>query len=1453
MRRRLMKHLKRFGACFLSFTLILLMAPGLGTEPESSRANAAVVRGPWENQKAKGKREKAKMATGSGQRATDRGPLTTDKIPVRVTWDLQGRIQDGKLRVNQAWMDIRSFEVDGVPSSGTLSPTGKRLLQRPPHLVPLSTSGGGPGERRGLETARTSFRADAKPIGVLAALRSPTRRLSAGAVAATEPKSIEVMVSPTKALPGSQVTVSGKLPPGSQIPIVRVLFRVCDFTRGMAEAPVGSDGRFRVDITIPEDALVGPSEVIVAGGAGDQTVSGRAPFSVLSCPLAGSVSGVVLVEQPNGTTKPAQGATSLLLTPNPKHFQSDPSDPAPPFFVFHAPTDNKGKFLYKPVDPGNYILTANPKDQGAVVEWKLIEVKCGEHLTVNILGKIIPTLKPCVAWKQMNPGKSPPLVALTHKPGPAAGPHIGTFASMPGKGKPLMNTFKAILPFSTEGAQVRFRFGNVKTVAAQPKAELYLDSWGATVDMSEFPPGEYKVSIEVLDPKQPSVPACTLDTNLSFTMIDVPWFNSGWIQQSKVEIKSNPVRYEFTGLLPKPAFNFNKPLNLEFATLDNIVTFGIPIKETLYLDGTWTGQATATAKITFLDFNLLNKMASYTPSGGQYQSRPYAFKLPTLHSSLVDETIKIFAVGCCIPEVAWIGVSLSLHIAAFIEVDSTIKKDLKVNVIISPGGTFGLTFTAEIDALLCDGDAGVEPQLTMKLPIYYDLNCSPPFGFDDPCFSVDAVFFYKVVCFWIFKSSGSKTKHIYEFGCDPPNTCNPGQQLMAGSESKTWLPGPAWPDLSDQRSASSQNPEAPLSPKPSVASDGAGHALAVWLDDPSPEVLTDRQFYYSYYDGTRWSPPQRLNSEEALVDHARIAFLGPNRALAVWMQSKLTHEQAHEADVSTLMRNGELYYALWDGRTWSESAPITNDNMIDAKPSLASDPSTGRAMLVWMRTDQFVSFDSPPLTEIYYASFDGRQWSQPAHLAPRGRAIDYQPSVQFDRRGQAVAVWLRDVDGNLMTREDRQILMSRFDGRAWSAPEAIPNLPAGAYSPSFAFDKDNNPIVVFVVPPLADPNTGQLGTGDGNSSELYAAYRRGATWEVTGVGQDTFVERPVVKVNPDNRAIILYRQFGTFGVHQSGDLAVGVADLNAPRLQWRTGFLTADGLTNWQVAFDIDQATSKNFVLNVKKTPGRTAEARSKVAEALATLPEGERIGGNVSLQTLGGHTASVDALAQNEPAIAVVSYVVPYAVDLALTPEDIAFSNTHALVGETVTITAAVRNAGLKATSDRTPFSVKFYDGDPARGGTLIGEQQVEQALLFNTTASVSVPYTVSRPGVQTITVVVDEGNAVAESDETNNKVQVTFGRTPAPVQLFVNPDHEKKVMSLGWTAPETEGIDYYLIFRSTMPGGPYEFVGDTTMTDFIDTLVTAGVTYYYVVVAVDIYGTRSEFSNEASGKLSQ
>ncbi|MEW6069898.1 MAG: CARDB domain-containing protein, partial [Candidatus Thermoplasmatota archaeon] len=65
--------------------------------------------------------------------------------------------------------------------------------------------------------------------------------------------------------------------------------------------------------------------------------------------------------------------------------------------------------------------------------------------------------------------------------------------------------------------------------------------------------------------------------------------------------------------------------------------------------------------------------------------------------------------------------------------------------------------------------------------------------------------------------------------------------------------------------------------------------------------------------------------------------------------------------------------------------------------------------------------------------------------------------------------------------------------------------------------------------------------------------------------------------------------------------------------------------------------------------------------------------------------------------------------------------------------------------------ITVKFYDGNPATGGTLIGTKIIP-SIPVNSSTTTSINWTPTTAGTHIIYVVVDPDNLIAEANETNN-----------------------------------------------------------------------------------------------------
>jgi hypothetical protein len=92
---------------------------------------------------------------------------------------------------------------------------------------------------------------------------------------------------------------------------------------------------------------------------------------------------------------------------------------------------------------------------------------------------------------------------------------------------------------------------------------------------------------------------------------------------------------------------------------------------------------------------------------------------------------------------------------------------------------------------------------------------------------------------------------------------------------------------------------------------------------------------------------------------------------------------------------------------------------------------------------------------------------------------------------------------------------------------------------------------------------------------------------------------------------------------------------------------------------------------------------------------------------------------------------------------------------GTPVTLTAVIANNG---TYNAENFTVAFYNGDPENGGVLIDSTFIPTLAAGATSSVQSVVWnTTGLLGQQTLFVVADSSSALAESDETNNRLSVT------------------------------------------------------------------------------------------------
>jgi titin len=110
----------------------------------------------------------------------------------------------------------------------------------------------------------------------------------------------------------------------------------------------------------------------------------------------------------------------------------------------------------------------------------------------------------------------------------------------------------------------------------------------------------------------------------------------------------------------------------------------------------------------------------------------------------------------------------------------------------------------------------------------------------------------------------------------------------------------------------------------------------------------------------------------------------------------------------------------------------------------------------------------------------------------------------------------------------------------------------------------------------------------------------------------------------------------------------------------------------------------------------------------------------------------------------------------------------------------------------------------------------------------------------------VVTAVNGLGESGQ-SNEVSITIGDVPS-VPLNPSAVHGDGQINVSWQVPASQGafpIFQYRVYRGSSPGGPYTNVANVTVLFYLDTSVTNGQTYYYVITAENNDG-ESPFSTE-------
>lgn len=1218
----------------------------------------------------------------------------------------------------------------------------------------------------------------------------------------------QISALPASGIPGAEVSLRGGVP--ADQPELRFYWEQAGELRPAARGTAAANGGFAVNVAVPADARSGPARWAVLPAARPARELTFADFEVVdSAParLVGTVRDTA--GEPVGT-----GISIRLLDASGLH-------------VAEALTDRDGQFVFPGLASGRYVV------QTAIDGYVPAEVTLTAGGSADLvvgpvaLDQPVPPLMLVGAGGIALPGGvftgTQPV-----KVGDWTEIPMARLVSLKGKGlAPLKVRFwvelQRLLLSQEAPLVVVFQFmkggQEVANVAAGEPTQLFSQSpfnfpaYVAEFNSFELPPGKLTLVVTAVT----TLFGIAGQWQFPIEVVDLGtrWYAGNVESPSLSVTKEDPfrLRYEFKGTLPgglpgvgTPLFSY--PMDLKFRNVQNEFDLGISLTERFHNDGNWSGQAKALANVILLGIPVINESRALNLHGAALPGATYALPPWTVP---IGDVPPIPIWGAVLPSPIHVcglkfngEVGIVLDVGGNVSLSGDVKPDLRTTATVTPALNVALPVGANLEATICKATANIKPEATLSAPIKLDPAHHPPLYWEGLCLVLSGKANLALTCCGL-----GLDKSVNLFDPIKVGSCSVGLHGPGPGESLAFAP---------PRHAS-------------IAFSPAGFALAVWEGYTTVNGQIERTSpAHSVFDGESWSPPQPIAGPEFAGWEPQVTFLDPRRAVVIWVRPSpggagLAGPTPHGAcdTIGYLLEWGcgvvggvvDLAESVWDaiwltgpsvapGRpglaisgTWQPPTMLSHDRPLDLRPVLTSDPATGDAVLVWLREQEAIPGRQQALA-LYYARRGRGGWSAPERVDPLSNAFDLQPSLRFDRRGQPSLVWVRDEDGDLGTPRDRTLVFSTLSAAGWSAPETLAGLPPAPWTPALDFDQANAPLVAFVVP-AEKPETGELLSADGLLSTLHVAQRGDQGWSATSVGTDTHAEAPQLRVTADNRALVIFRGFGTYeNLRPQGDVTAAVADLGAAEPAWGLTRLTKNDRLNWQVAAEVNPETGEPLVLWESRDP-----ADMMAEPELHTLP------------------------VRDLP-------------DLTFTKPQVEFSDEFPTPGRPARITVRIANTGV-APLGMTSCQVQFFDREPLSGVTPFATEFLRGPLATGQERTVTVDYTPSHRAWRTFYVRVDAGETVPEYDESNNQAEGSWGGLPAPKDIVVTPDSRGGAMRLEWTNSVADGSVRTWIWRTRVGSRESELVGIGSGESFVDSLPEPGADYTYRLAAFDAQGEGS------------
>lgn len=527
--------------------------------------------------------------------------------------------------------------------------------------------------------------------------------------------------------------------------------------------------------------------------------------------------------------------------------------------------------------------------------------------------------------------------------------------------------------------------------------------------------------------------------------------------------------FDVAGLVTVPGFHIPFP---ELASSD----LGIDLDERLYTNGHWYGSLTAHAKVKMLGVSLLDRqMPTYWGSGSNItRDEVTLFDYPAVNNQpLAGVPLIDYPVG--FPGIASANFRISFNMHGSLDVRLGVAAVVdRVIFTFDPAISAGLEASAHVDFLGQSAGLSLNGRVTLQAPV----KVSIPGTISADLVSRFVVGGHVYVRFCFIKCGGPSFDFTLFSICLLGNCAavpqlaalghpaRAGGSLRAGHQTNlitpmspptaaNGAPAASLPKRSPSGTMRASPRPAAYPAQPSIAISPSGQKAALWVSSVGGRVrllaaMGDDQ-------------PRTIASSGAQIATPRVAWIGVDRAVAVWIGNTASAAQI-AALAGASARNGyqalaqalsdqELYTATWDGTAWSAPRRLTRDTLADSEPALAGDPVRHTATLLWVHALKNGTFqDVIRATALRVSTYAHGLWTAARPVQGTGAGGVHTPAVATDGHGRVALAWMAGTDMSA-------VAMIAVDGQRSGQPQTVPGIPRGTAHLSLAFDGDDHPVI----------------------------------------------------------------------------------------------------------------------------------------------------------------------------------------------------------------------------------------------------------------------------------------------------------------------------------------------------------------------------------------------------------